>query len=841
MSMTSDLRQDLRHGARTMRRSPGFAVMVVLSLGLGLGANTAIFSVWNALLLRPLPLPEPERLMLLSDGLGVGRSTSFLAAADGRMRAYSYAMYQRLRDDRSFEAMAAEDSAKARTLVSRNGAADAESSAHAVAVTANYFDVLGVRAFRGRVFRPEDETAPGANPVMVISHGYWQRRFGGDAGVVGARLHVDGKPYTVVGVATPGFAGIKGGETVDFWVPLTMHAQLQREDPLQGSRISWLVLVGRLERDVSAAAAEASLTPRLRQYLQDIQPELSMSERMVLSSKGVHIRLESGARGVSRLRGDFRDALLVLMAGVGLLLLIVCLNVSHLLLARASQRKREMSIRTALGASRARLARQLLAEGALLAGMGVAAGALFSQWLIDGVLALAVTPATGQALAVRADGRVWLFSALLALLTAAILGLVPAWQASRIDLQGALRGTAPSVAGGSRRLVSRLLLTSQVAFSLVLLVGAGLLTGTLRNLRAVDKGFDEEHVLMADLDFRFVGLADAQLPALYKDLLRRVSALPGVQSASLALFQILDLGRWTSTISFAGARQSVAPKPHVFPVSADYLHTVGMSLARGRNLTGADRAGASKVAVVNEALARKAFGGEEILGRRFRFGDPLSGEPTDVEVVGVVRDAKINGLRQAPSPAVYVPIEQHLDSGVNALQVRALVDPALVAEQVRLAVRQANAQLRVSDVRTMPAAVERSLGRERLLVTLSSSFGLAALFLVCVGLYGLISQWAAQRSREIGLRMALGSTSAGVRWLVLRQALRLVVAGVAIGVPAALAASQLLRGLLFGVAPLDPTTLTLAGLLMFAVAMVAAYLPARRASRVDPMMALRCE
>jgi predicted permease len=842
MSMLRDLGPDLRYGARTLGRSPGFTLVVGFTLALGLGANTAIFNVFNALLLRPLPVREPEQLMFLSDALGSGRSTSFLAGPDGRIRAFSYPMYQRLRGDRNFQALAAEDSQPASALVSRSGADDPEAAATGVAVTANYFSTLGVDAARGRTFLPADETAPGSNPVMVLSHGYWQRRFGGDAAVVGQNLSVDGKPYTVVGVTVPRFAGSKAGESVDFWVPITMHAQLQREDPLFSSRTSWLLVVGRLRRQASTPATEAGLTATLRQHLQDIQSELSASEREVMAKTGVHIRLEPGARGVSRLRRDFRDAVLVLMGGVSLLLLIVCLNVSHLLLARAVQRKREMCIRTALGASRARLARQLLAEGALLAGAGVAGGALATPWLTDGLLALAV-PGAARALAVGADGRVWLFSALLALATAILLGVVPAWYASRTDLQDALRGTSPSVAsGGSRRLVSRFLLTSQIAFSLVLLVGAGLLTGTLSRLRDVDKGFDEERVLLADLDLRFVGLGEPQLPAFYQDLLRRVTELPGVQTASLALFQILDSGRYSSIISFAGAPGPLSSKSNVFPVTRDYFDTVGISLARGRGLSAADRSGSPRVAVVNETLARGAFGRGQVIGQRFRFGDPLSGEPADVEVVGVVRDAKINGLKQPPGPVVYVPVAQHLGAGVNALQVRVLGDPARLVERVRQAIRESHGQLRVSNVRTMSAAVERSLRQERLLVTLSSAFGLAALFLVSVGLYGLISQWAIQRNREIGLRMALGSTTAGVRWLVLRQALGMVVTGVAVGLPAAMAGAQVLvESLLFGITPLHPPTLALAGLLMFAVAVLAAYLPAHRASRLDPMLVLRVE
>jgi len=394
--------------------------------------------------------------------------------------------------------------------------------------------------------------------------------------------------------------------------------------------------------------------------------------------------------------------------------------------------------------------------------------------------------------------------------------------------------------GGSRRLVSRILMVSQVAVSLVLLVGAGLLSGTLRTLKAVEKGFQEEHLLLAEIDFRFLGLAEQQLAPVYDEILRKVNGLAGVSSSSLALNEILGSGRWSSVISFAGASTPIAPSPHIFIASPDYFRTVGMTVKRGRGFARADRDGSPRVAIVNETLARRVAGGDA-LGKRFHFGEPGDPEPFDIEVIGVVRDAKINDLRQAPRPTVYQPLAQALDVGVDALQVRAAGDPASLAEQVRRAVQSVNAGLRISEVKTMRTAVDQSLREERLLATLSSSFGLAALFLVCLGLYGVIAQWTGQRTQEIGVRMALGATRGGVQWLVLRQAFVLVLAGVVIGLPAAAAGARVIEGLLYGVPPSDPVTLALAGLSLFLVAAAAAYLPARRASRADPMMALRSE
>jgi predicted permease len=839
MALLTDLGQDLRYALRTLRRSPGSTALVALSLAVGIAANVTVFSLINALLLRPLPVREPERLALLSEGLGSGRVNS-LPTRNGRLRAFSYPIQERLRDDPSFEGLAAEDSWSDRALVARSTPGAESTSDRGLAVTANYFSVLGLQPVHGRLFAAGDQTAPGADRVLVLGHHYWQRRFSGDPGVVGARLTINGKPYQVIGVVPPGFTGIHPGEAIDFWVPLTMQGELHREGPLLADRsTAWLHLIGRLRPGVSMSAAEAGLNVALGRHLTEIQPTLDQPDRQKIERREVRIGLQPGGRGASFLRRDFREPLLVLQAGVALLLLIVALNVSHLLLARGISRQREMTIRIALGASRFRLARQLSTEGILLASVSVAAADLLSRWLIDGLLALAVDGETARALAVGGDGRVWLFAAGLSVLTAVLVGLVPAVQSWRRDLQTDLRAGARAVTTTRRRL-GRWLLISQMAVSLVLLVGAGLLWGTLRSLRQVDTGFRRDHLMLAELDFRFVDLTDQQKEGVYDELLRRVSALPGVASASLAIHEILDSDRWTTTISFAGATSPINPGPHAFVVTPGYFDTVGMTIVRGREFGRGDRTGAGAVAIVNETLARLISDGD-VLGKRFRFGHPSSPAPADIEVIGVVRDAKINSLREKPRPTVYCPLAQSLDSGVNNLQVRMLADSGNLPGQVRSVVATVHPALRIANVRTVDAAMDQSLRQERLLATLSSAFGLTAVFLVCLGLYGVIAQWAAQRTQEIGVRMALGATGRGVQWLVMRQAFLLVLAGVALGLPAAAAAARVIRGLLYGVAPFHPATLTAAVSSLLLVGAAAAYLPARRASRIDPMTALRSE
>jgi predicted permease len=836
--MLRDLLQDLRYGLRGLRRSPGFAVMVVLTLALGIGANAAIFSLVNAVLLRPLPVREPQALVIYNSGDGGGRRLGAPLDDGGRLGLYSYALYKRLREDPAIE-LAAQDSNVETSVVRGPGAGDDDSGDRADGreVSANFFSVLGVPAHRGRTFLPEDETASGANPVVVLSFGYWQRRFGGNPAIIGARLTINGAPYDVLGVTPPGFTGAETGLATDFWVPVTMANQFARFGiDFEKRDYWWMSLIGRLQPGASMAAVEARATATLRQYLSEFDDGPSDT------LKRAHIRLESGRTGMSPMRRAFREPLLVLMTGVGLLLLVVCLNVSYLLLARATRRQYELSIRTALGASRARLVRQLLTEGLLLSLLGALGGAVITRWLKDGLVSMV---ASGNArlplvLDVGADGRVLGFLVALALATAALIGLAPALQAARANLQQAVRSTAQTItAGGARRLLSRGLMISQVAFSVVLLVGAGLLSGSLGKLRQVVTGFDEEQVLLARVNVQMSGLDGAEAQRVYDDIQRRVGALPGVRSVSLSVPDLLTGGDLRWGIQFPGT--SLPPRGMQFYlVTPGYFETLGMKLLRGRTFTRTDDAGAQRVAVVTETMERLCFGGADALGKHFTMdGTHL------VEVVGVVRDARTTSLRQPGSGTLYLPLAQPHGTPAtllaSSLEVRAAGDPSLLAHQVRRAVHDAHSGLPFLNVRTLRAQIDRTLMQDRLLATLATAFGLTALFLVAVGLYGVIAQWAAQRTREIGVRMALGATSGSVRWLVLRQAVVLVVIGLLLGIPAALAASRLLKGMLFGVEPMHPPTVIGAGLVMFAVAALAAYLPARRASRVDPMAALRCE
>jgi predicted permease len=842
----ADLWQDLRQGARTLRRAPGFTLLVVLTLGLGIGANTAIFSLVNAVILRPLPVRAPGQLVTFADATrGPSRHLGEPPnEPEGRLSMYTYRFYQRLvAEAHGFEGIVAQEAVVTRSIVGGDDGRSAD-RADGRCVSANFFGVLGVGAALGRGFLPDDETTLGANPVVVLSHGFWRRRFGGNLRAVGSHLTINGTGYTVVGVMPAGFTGADVGSDTDFWVPITMQAQLTRDglDPL--ARYYWsLDVLGRLGPDVSLARAQAEVDLIYRRWLTE-DPVGAKS----FDKSPEHVLLDSAATGLSPVRGNFREPLLVLLAGVGLLLLIVCLNVAHLLLARALKRQRELSIRTALGASRGRLLRQLLAEGALLAVLGVGVGVLLSRWLGDALVSLAADGEWQRPLVidVAPDGRVLAFTAGLGLATALVVGLLPAWQASRANVQTALRMTVTSVAGGPRRLASRLLLMSQVAFSLVLLVGAGLLAGTLGKLRQVQTGLDESHVLLATLNTPVAGLDEAEAVTFYGEVQRRVAALPGVRAVGLSLSQLLTGNTYGWPFSSPGQTTGPSDCCTFNMVAAGFFEATGMPVVRGRSLAATDVAGSPRVAVINETAARKLFGSvEAALGKPLRAGRLKDNANPIMEIVGVVRDATGEDLRDPAPPVVYWPAAQghslpsHLF--LTGLQVRAMGDPALLTEGVRAAVREASSSIPLLEIRTLKRQVERRLLQERLLASLSTAFGLAALFLVSIGLYGVISQWAGQRTSEIGVRMALGATAGGVRWLVLRQAFGLVLIGLGVGVPASLAAVRLLEGMLFGVAPMDPLTVIGSALAMLAVATVAAYLPARRASRIDPMTALRCE
>jgi len=833
------LMQDVRYGGRVLLRNPGFTLVVALSLALGIGANTAIFSLLDAALLRLLPVEAPEQLFFLKKtGLG-----------DKNQR-FSYPSFERLR-----AALPASSGLAALGTIARLNAVYGDGlpeAAQGQMVSGEWFGLLGVRPAIGRALAAEDNRALGGHPVAVLSHGYWQRRFAGDPGVLGRTVKLNGAAFTIVGVAPPGFFGVSVGDAPDLWLPLMMQAEIRyaqnasnrdadlRRPWVPQEGIEWLSVMLRVGDPQSAPAVADRLNAVFRREVEE-RAAKATDPRERERQLRERIELEPGGKGQARLREQLSAPLAVLMAMVALVLLVACANIANLSLARAAARGQEMAVRLAIGAGRARLVRQLLTESLMLALAGGALGLLVARWGGNLLLRLASGDATPVALQLRLDYRVLGFGAALSIATGLAFGLWPALRATRLDLTAALKDNARAARGGSRPAFGRALVVGQVALSLVLLAGAALFARSLQNLARIDTGFDQGRVLTARLDPRAAGYSEEQLPGLYQRLLDRARALPGVRLASLSLYSLVSGSARTSSIHAAGrphqpGEENSGQENYVGP---DYFATVGMTLVRGRDFGPQDDEKSPKVAIVNESFVRRFFGDENPLGRRFGYGGPP--EDAAYEVVGVVRDVKVNDLRERTPPMSYYPLRQHPAEYARSLDVRTVGDPRRVAAELRQALGEVDRNLPVREVITLAEQVDRTLTRERLVARLTGLFSLLALGLACLGLYGVMSYAVARRTGELGIRMALGATPRGVRWMVLREALLLVLIGVAAGLPLAVAAARLAAGLLYGLSPTDPATLTAAALIMLGVAGLAAYLPARRASRVDPMDALRYE
>lgn len=860
--------QDLRYGVRMLVKHRGFTGVAALTLALGIGANTAIFSLIDAVLLKRLPVKQPEQLVLLRHANSRGTVTPF-----------AYRTYKQFRDqNQAFSGVLAYH--PLRLSVSVDG--QPEPAVAGQLVSGNYYSVLGVNAALGRTLAVGDDRAPGESPVCVISHNYWQRRFAGDPAVVGKTIHLSGAPFTIIGVTQPEFFGLEVGSSLDISVPLMMQQQVMPgigsyvDDSSIGNLFS---VMGRLRSGGTMPQAQASLSVLYQQICAAYAASnwgVKGVRRPWLEEKLV---LESGGQGLSELRWQFSRSLLLLMSVVALVLAVACANVAGLLLARAVTRRKEIAIRLALGVGRLRLVRQLLTESVLLASLGGLLGLLFAAWGTRLLLPLLSQGEIPAHLNLSPDARVLAFTAAVAVLTGVLFGLAPAFLATRVEMNSALKNDASGLAPGSgsrgaSMTFGKLFVVSQVALSLLLLVGAGLFLRSLRNLQQVDAGFARENVSVLKLEPVGSHSKTPQLAARYDELLKRVEALPGVRLASLVGYSPMSRREWlvigqnpeTNTpITVQGytpqpGEEMTLPWMHVYPNS---FATLGIPLVAGRDFGPQDNqqwiprrvcppaARAPQVGIINESLARRFFGNESPIGRRFGFtlstgrcfvGGPEPDPASQIEIIGVVKDVKYTSLRQEGREMFYLPFSQAVSGfGEMTLVVRTVGDPTTVAAAVRREARALDPGMPMFEVETLATQVAASLRQERLVATLSSGFGLLALLLSCLGLYGILSYTVARRTNEIGIRMALGADRRDVLWLVLRDALRLVLLGVALGIPAALAAARLVSSQLFGISAADPLTLGLAALVLLAVAAVAGYLPARRATRVDPLVALRYE
>jgi predicted permease len=831
-----DFVQDLHFGLRMLRKSRGYTAVAVITLALGIGANTAIFTLIDAVLLKMLPVRDPEQLVQLTWTDPHGRPDD----------TFSYPTFEEFRDRNEVFSGVLAFASLGKVNVGVNGEGQL---ADGQVVSGNYYQVLGVNALVGRAISPDDDKVPGASPAAVISYDYWRRRFSLDSGVVGKNLTLNGSPFTIVGVTPPEFFGLQAGNSVDVSVPTKMLAQVKPEWSTVGNRSIfkavdnwWLEIMARTKPSVSEQQALANVETLFEQVKRaSLGPGPSDVPQLDQEILNTRIQIEPGSRGLSALRRQFSKPLLILMVVVALVLLIACANVANLLLARATTRRKEIAMRLALGVGRLRLVRQLMTESLLLALCGGALGLLLAFGGTSFLLTLLSGSSNPILLKVDPDVRVLGFTALVSALTGILFGLAPALRGTQLDLAPALKESAGNLGSAGRRPgLGRALVSLQVGLSLVLLIGTGLFIRSLQQLKSLYPGFDPEKVLVVSLDPTLVGYKGVRATNLYKNLLDQVRAMPGVREASLSEYSPMTSEMQTQIV----AVQGYTPRPdediavHQNNVGPGYFKTLGIPVLLGREFTDRDAAGAPGVAVINQTMARYYFGTQNPIGKRFGLGPPETAG--SLEIVGMVQDAKYNDLREQPPRMAYIPFLQS-GAGRMTFEISTATDPASVVVPFREAVRAADKNIPVFNIRTLTQQVDESLVQEGLVATLSGLFGLLALLLACIGLYGIMSHTVVRRTNEIGIRMALGAWRAEVLWMVMREALILVAGGLAIGLPAALAMTRLISSQLYGLKPTDPTTIAGATLVLVGVATFASYVPARRAMRVDPTVALRYE
>jgi predicted permease len=838
---------DVRYALRGFRRTPMFTIIAILSLAFGIGANTAIFSLIDQVLLRMLPVKQPDQLVLLSTkGSHYGSNWG--------QNSLSYPMYRDFEDNNKvFSGMFCRFAFEAGLgYGNRTERVDAE------LVSGSYFPVLGVKAAAGRLFTPADDRLAGGHPLVVLSYGFWQTRFGGDQSIIGKTVVVNGRSLTVTGVAQRGFDGVELGHTSKVFVPVAMKAQMTPYwDGMKDRRQHWVNAFGRLQPGVSRAQAYASLQPFMHSML-----ELEVKEAAFRNAsdytrrdflKSV-IEVLPGSQGRSYLRQQLGTPLWVLLGLTGAVLLLACANLANLLLARATAREREMAIRLAIGAGRARIIRQLLVESLLLSSFGALLG-LGLAFAGDQLLLNAYLPADAAGdLTISAipDLRILAFTLGVMLVTTLIFGFVPAIQSARADVAPTLKDTAGAVVGSGNVLLRKGLVTAQVTLSLLLLIGAGLFLRTLSNLRDLGPGFNPERLVGFNVDPSLTGYSDARTKLFYQRLTDNLRATPGVSSVGLAALRILSGNDWSSSLTVEGyaAKPGQSPQPFMNSVSPDYFATMGVPIVAGRDFTikdtqriqhGTDTTETvpNKV-MINQSFAKKFFSGRNPIGLHVGYGsDP--GTKTDMEVIGVVKDIKYENLRDEIPIQAFQPYLADEHTGGMTVYLRTSLDPKQLMVAVREKVRQLDSNVPVYQMRTTEEQIDDSLRTERLVASLSAVFGCLATVLAVIGLYGVMAYTVARRTREIGIRMALGALQGNVIWLVMREVLLLVGMGVLVGVPLAIGLSSLVRNQLFGLAPHDPLTLTAATLTLAAVASLAGFIPALRASRIAPTRALRYE
>ncbi len=829
--------QDLKYALRTLGKNPGFTLVAIITLALGIGANTAIFSLTDQVLLRMLPVERPTELVILrSPGPSPGRNWN-----DGPGgTSFSYPAYKDLRDQNQiFSGLLARFSTQ--VSVAAQGSSEL---ADGELVTGNYFTVLGVQPAMGRVFGAEDETAPGANPVAVLSYGYWKRRFGLDPSVLNKQLVVNGHPLTVVGVSRSGFSGVQVGLVPDLFIPITLKAQMTPNwDGLADRNDHWLAMIGRLKSGMSISRAEAAIAPTYQAMLRTESPAKKSNSKARQEFLDRKLILDPGSKGRPILQSDTKGPLRALMGMVGLVLMIACANLASLLVARGEARQREIALRLALGASRWRLVRQLVSESLVLAVAGGLAGVMLASWTLSLIVRAVPENSGASGLTPQLDYRVFIFAAAISILTGILFGLAPAMRATRADIQTVLKDQGSSVSAGRANVRTRkVLLAGQIALTAVLLAAAGLFAHSLLNLNRQDLGVRPDHVLQFSISPELNGYTPPQSATLVGQIRKSIEALPGVRSVSASEIPMLANSNSSSNITVPGYKEQENENMDVDQnwVGPDFLAAMGAPLMSGREISESDTATSPSVAVVNEKFAQRFFAGRNPIGQYFGFG---GGDDVklDVQIVGVVRDSKNVDLRQEIHPYVLVPYSHSSHFGNATFYVRTSQDPVSLATAVRKAVRDYDGKLSIFDLRTLLAQVDDIVFTDRLVTYFSLALGLLASLLAAVGLYGVMAYVVARRTREIGIRMALGASQRNVAGMVLQEIAGIAGVGLIVGLTAAYALGRALESLLFGVKASDPFVFVAATGLLIVVAALAGWLPARSAARVDPMVALRYE
>jgi len=864
------LARDLKYAFRGLAGSPLFTTVAVVSIALGIGANTAIFTLVDEVLLRSLPVRQPEQLVLFS-----GARNHYGSNSGGNM--LSFPMYEDFRDNfvdaparlprvsrpvpnpaptpKIFSGLLAR-----RALAMNVGVEGQTERVPGELVSGTYFQVLGVGAAIGRVIGPDDDRERGNSPVAVLSYSYWRNRFGGDPQVVGRTITVNNTKLTIIGVSQAGFDGVDIGYVPSIRVPVMMKAQMTPNwDDVDNRRSRWVNVFGRLEPGVSSEQALAVLQPFFHGLLEQEVLEAAFSDTTAYTReqflKG-QVSLLPAAQGRSPIRQQLSQPLWLLLGIVVGVLLISCANVASLLIARAAARQREIAVRLALGASRGRIVGQLLVESVLLAAIGGGLGLAIASWTTKFLLGFLPTSETPHVITGAIDYRVLAFNFALSLATGLLFGLAPALRSTKPDLAPTLKDQVGSVAGGGVRL-RKALVVAQVTISVLLLIGAGLFIRTLQNLRLIDLGIKPASLIAFNISPAISGYTPERIPALYKSLVERMSAQPGVQAVAFANVGLLEGNEWDSTIAVEGyqAKPGEHMNPYCNSVSAGYFKTMGIPLLAGREFEARDegamprpanpntndgRGNGYRHAIVNQSFAKRFFGDKSAISRHIGFGlNP--GTPTPLEIVGVVGDSKYTGVRDEVPQQVFFPLLEERTPSAIVVYVRALGDPAAAFTAAQRTMHDLDSNVPVYNLRTLERQIDRSLLVERFIATLSTAFGVLATLLAVIGLYGVMAYTVARRTREIGVRIALGAVQGDVVWLVMREVLTLVGLGVAIGLGAAWGLNRAVGSVLYGVSATDPLTIAGACAVLAIVALAAGYVPARRATRVNPVLALRYE